>query len=231
MFTDEQKKELNKKLDPKHVQPPKSFGPKGDYLEGWFVIEEANRIFGHDGWSYQIVRCECVFQGERAIGQKKEPGFGVTYTTHIRVTVGDVIREDTGAGHGYDRDCGLAHESAIKESVTDALKRALRTFGNPFGLALYDKSRANVGVEPEDQKAKSEAKWLSERKPGPRLNEQDGKTLLATLRLGLKNCEDDADLSTFAGGNAAEIATLPDAQYVAFKWSYLDALQRFKKAA
>lgn len=28
MFTDEQKKELNKKLDPKHVQPPKSFGPK-----------------------------------------------------------------------------------------------------------------------------------------------------------------------------------------------------------
>lgn len=154
MFTDEQKKELNKKLDPKHVQPPKSFGPKGDYLEGWFVIEEANRIFGHDGWSYQVIRFECVFQGERAIGKNKEPGWGVTYTTHVRVTVGDVIREDTGAGHGYDRDCGLAHESAIKEAVTDALKRALRTFGNPFGLALYDKSRANVGVDID---------WASER--------------------------------------------------------------------
>ncbi len=38
-----------------------------------------------------------------------------------------------GAGHGYDLDLGLAHESAIKEAVTDALKRALRTFGNPFG--------------------------------------------------------------------------------------------------
>ena len=31
-----------------------------------------------------------------------------------------------------------------KEAATDALKRALRTFGNPFGLALYDKSRENV---------------------------------------------------------------------------------------
>ena len=58
-----------------------------------------------------------------------------------------VDREDVGAGHGYDVDCGLAHESAIKEAVTDALKRALRTFGNPFGLALYDKSRENVGID------------------------------------------------------------------------------------
>jgi hypothetical protein len=44
-------------------------------------------------------------------------------------------------------DCGLAHESAVKEAVTDALKRALRSFGNPFGLALYDKTRENVGVD------------------------------------------------------------------------------------
>lgn len=41
----------------------------------------------------------------------------------------------------------MAHESAIKEAVTDALKRGLRSFGNPFGLALYDKSRASVGVD------------------------------------------------------------------------------------
>lgn len=29
------------------------------------------------------------------------------------------------------------------------MKRALMTFGNPFGLALYDKSRANVTDEPD----------------------------------------------------------------------------------
>jgi len=36
-------------------------------------------------------------------------------------------------------------ESAAKEAETDAMKRALMTFGNPFGLALYDKSKAHVG--------------------------------------------------------------------------------------
>src|SRR5205085_8683411 len=57
-------------------------------------------------------------------------------------------REGVGAGHGIDVDCGQAHESAIKEAETDAMKRALMTFGNPFGLALYDKEQANVAEEP-----------------------------------------------------------------------------------
>jgi len=39
---------------------------------------------------------------------------------------------------------GEAHESAIKEAETDAMKRALSTFGNPFGLALYDREQQNV---------------------------------------------------------------------------------------
>ena len=54
------------------------------------------------------------------------------------------MREGTGAGHGIDTDLGLAHESAIKEAETDAMKRALMTFGNPFGLALYDKQQREV---------------------------------------------------------------------------------------
>lgn len=144
--------ELSKKLDPAHVKPPAKFGPKGFYIEGWHAIAEANRIFGFDGWSYSIVDLKCVAERDRPIGQDRKPGFGVTYTAHVRVDVAGVIRDDVGAGHGYDVDLGLAHESAIKEAVTDCLKRCLRTFGNPFGLALYDKSRENVGrEEPEDQ--------------------------------------------------------------------------------
>lgn len=145
--------QLTRKLDPANVRPAKSFGPKGDYIEGWHAMAEANRIFGFDGWSYVITECTCVNQSAREIGQSKKPGFGVTYTAKVSVQIAGgrllqtVIREDFGAGHGYDVDCGLAHESAIKEAVTDALKRALRSFGNPFGLALYDKSRDNVGVD------------------------------------------------------------------------------------
>jgi len=143
-FTDEQVKLLQEKLDATKVKPPSQYGPKGDYLEGWHVIAEANRIFGFDGWSYEVLEANCVAQQPRAIGQQKRDGFGVTYVSKVRVLVSGVMREDYGAGHGYDVDLGLAHESAIKEAVTDALKRALRTFGNTFGLALYDKTRANV---------------------------------------------------------------------------------------
>jgi DNA repair and recombination protein RAD52 len=143
-------KELTRKLDPANVKPAKAFGPKGDYIEGWHAIAEANRIFGFGEWSYTIPECTCVHQGPREIGKDKKPGFGVTYTAKVSVEVGGAIREDFGAGHGYDVDCGLAHESAIKEAITDALKRALRTFGNPFGLALYDKSRENVGIDAPD---------------------------------------------------------------------------------
>ena len=39
---------------------------------------------------------------------------------------------------------GEAHELALKGAETDATKRALATFGNSFGLALYDREQAGV---------------------------------------------------------------------------------------
>jgi hypothetical protein len=119
------------------------------YLEGWQVIAEANRIFGFDGWQRQTIAVRCVAQTERAIGRDKKSGWGVTYTARVRVTVTaggltPLIREGSGAGHGIDVDLGQAHESALKEAETDAMKRALITFGNPFGLALYDKAQRQV---------------------------------------------------------------------------------------
>jgi len=121
------------------------------YLEGWQVIAEANRIFGFDGWERQTVFCSCVAQAERRIGRDQKPGWGVTYIARVRVSVGALIREGTGAGHGIDADLGQAHESAIKEAETDAMKRALMTFGNPFGLALYDKRQRQVSETPEPE--------------------------------------------------------------------------------
>jgi hypothetical protein len=100
------------------------------------------------------VAVRCVAQAERLIGARgtsrdQKPGWGVTYTARVRVTVTaggltPLIREGSGAGHGIDVDLGQAHESALKEAETDAMKRALMTFGNPFGLALYDKAQRHV---------------------------------------------------------------------------------------
>lgn len=139
-------KELSKKLDPAHVKKPSgSFGPKGDYIEGWHAISEANRIFGFDGWSYRI---DNLSQDslELATGQKGEQ-WQAAYTCIVTVIVDGVTRQDVGFGSGFAKQKGDAIEGATKEAVTDALKRALRTFGNPFGLALYDKAKANVGVD------------------------------------------------------------------------------------
>jgi Rad52/22 family double-strand break repair protein len=118
------------------------------YLEGWQLIAEANRIFGFDGWQRYTLSSHCVADHERPIGRERKSGWGVTYIARVRICVTaagrTVIREGSGAGHGIDTDRGLAHESALKEAETDATKRALMTFGNPFGLALYDKQQRQV---------------------------------------------------------------------------------------
>lgn len=155
MFNESQKDALRAPLNRIHVSTRKQAGRSVSYIEGWHAIAEANYIFGFDAWSRESVEIKMVSEREREVGQQKKPGWGVTYTARVRVTVGDVVREGCGAGHGIDQDLGQAHESAIKEAETDAMKRALITFGNPFGLALYDKSQENVEtVDPATEKAK-----------------------------------------------------------------------------
>ena len=109
------------------------------YVEGWHVIDEANRIFGFDGWTSETIETNLVAEEQKCI----------SYTAKVRITIGDVIREGTGAGHGRFGSLGEKHESAIKEAETDARKRAFMQFGNQFGLSLYngkDKSwKLNTG--------------------------------------------------------------------------------------
>lgn len=146
------KSELAKPLNSAHVKPPAP-GKYGDYVEGWHVIAEANRIFGFDGWSRETIyntetnRELLTLKGrENSTYQQWRVG----YVAKVRVTAGGVSREGTGFGSGMGKPEGLgeAIESAVKEAETDAMKRALMTFGNPFGLALYDKTQANVSDEP-----------------------------------------------------------------------------------
>jgi DNA repair and recombination protein RAD52 len=152
MLTDEQKTLLAEPLSRGHVKK----NPRGyDYVESWRVESEANRIFGHDGWSSVILETKCVMEKERKLGQgnNQYDGYGVTYTAVVRVAAGGQTRDGAGAGHGMDKDLGLAHESAIKEATSDAEKRAFKTFGNPFGLALYDKEQENVTAAPRKSSA------------------------------------------------------------------------------
>lgn len=159
VFTPEQIAALSAPLDRAKVRQREQGRSSVSYLEGWQVIAEANRIFGFDGWQRETVALRCVNQSERTIGRDQKPGWGVTYTARVRITVGEgagaqLIREGCGAGHGIDIDLGQAHESALKEAETDAMKRALMTFGNPFGLALYDKQQREVTNSTAPQSAR-----------------------------------------------------------------------------
>jgi len=161
-FSEQQNKDLAAPLSRAHVKGRNQAGRNVSYIEGWTAIAEANRIFGFDGWTRETVDIKLVAEREREIGAAKKPGWGVSYIAKVKVVAfaGDsiVTREGVGAGHGIDQDLGQAHESAIKEAETDAMKRALMTFGNPFGLALYDKQQANVTDEVDE----SEKRFIAE---------------------------------------------------------------------
>lgn len=142
-FTPEQVKELEAPLSTAHVKK----NPRGfDYVEAYHAENEANRIFGFDAWDRET---ELTPISDAVVGDKHR----VYYRAKVRITVrtpggGRVVREGCGYGSGIDKDLGQAHESALKEAESDAEKRALKTFGNPFGQALYDKTKANVTDEP-----------------------------------------------------------------------------------
>ena len=155
MFSTQQQHALAAPLDRANVQYRNQSNRSFSYLEGWHVIAEANRIFGFDGWQRETIELKCVCERERNIGRDGRTGWGVTYTAKVRIQVGAIIREGSGAGHGIDADLGQAHESALKEAETDAMKRALMTFGNPFGLALYDKQQRQV-IDTVTQRAETQ---------------------------------------------------------------------------
>jgi DNA repair and recombination protein RAD52 len=60
----------------------------------------------------------------------------------VRVTLRDgTYHEDIGYGHMENcKGKAAAFEKAKKEGTTDALKRALRNFGNVLGNCIYDKA-------------------------------------------------------------------------------------------
>lgn len=153
-FTEQQVEMLNAKLDGSRVKERDGFS----YIEGWFAIHEANRIFGHGEWDSEVVDLKCVIstqQGQTNYTGRDREGYIVAYVASVKVTVrhdgGESFHEDVGYGEGINySNVGQAHESASKEAVTDALKRALKNWGNPFGLTLYDKAQEDVERAPVD---------------------------------------------------------------------------------
>jgi hypothetical protein len=139
-FSAKQVQALRRSLNNRNIRTREANGRELSYIEGWYAISEANRIFGFDSWNRETVESRCV------LARENRGSFLAVYIARVRITVhaegATIIREGHGSGEGHGASGGEVHDIALKAAETDATKRALATFGKPFGLELYRKSPA-----------------------------------------------------------------------------------------
>ena len=143
-FTAKQTQALQRGLSSRQIRTREANGRELSYIEGWYAISEANRIFGFDAWSRETTDSRCVLTREN------RGSFLAVYTVKVRITVHadgtTIVREGHGSGEGRGASPGEVHDTALKAAETDATKRALTTFGRPFGLELYRKDKNAVSA-------------------------------------------------------------------------------------
>ena len=129
---------LAQPLDASLVSQRKGRGNRSfSYVEGRTVIDQANRIFGFGGWGHEVVGDVALRELDQVNTQTGEVKRIRAYSATVKVTVpGAPPRTDVGFQPVSD-ETAEGHETAFKGAVTDALKRAMRTFGAQFGNALY----------------------------------------------------------------------------------------------
>jgi Rad52/22 family double-strand break repair protein len=145
-FSAKQVQALRRHPNSRYIRTREAHGRELTYLEGWYTISEANRIFGFDGWSRETTESRCV------LARENKGTFLAVYIARVRLTVqadgATIIREGHGTGEGRGTAPGEVHDIALKVAETDATKRALATFGKPFGLELYRGGKASASQKP-----------------------------------------------------------------------------------
>ena len=174
-FSAKQLQALRRNVDERFIRTRESNGRELSYIEGWYALTQANRIFGFDGWSRETVDSKCV------LARENRGAFLAVYTAKVRVTVyagasSPIIREGHGTGEGRGGTPGEVHDTALKAAETDATKRALATFGRPFGLELY-RGRRDNSAKPVKSAQRQESPPLvprAEQRPRPVGAETEG---------------------------------------------------------
>lgn len=137
-----------------------------DYIQSWDAINTANQIFGFMNWSSRIDELSLI--GVTETEKHDKPMYEVYYRATVTITVDYIdadgnarqsFRQGSGTGTGNAKKLSDAHEGALKEAESDAEKRALRKFGDQFGLCLYNKDRVS-SIEVESTLAKDELATL-----------------------------------------------------------------------
>ena len=142
MFSKEQIQILNEELNSNRIKTREKGNVNLSYIEGFDVIDTANKVFGFGNWSYSISKLDQVSQ---EVNQNQNNVVCYKAVVKIQIHNNDhsqtVSRQDVGFGTGVAKTLADAHEGSAKEAVTDAIKRCFRSFGNQFGNSLYDKTK------------------------------------------------------------------------------------------
>lgn len=153
---------LEQDLDPQRVRSKPGRGNLS-YLATHDVIRTANRIFGFGRWGYEVVDLTLLGSTPKS-GKDNAKGVYVGYRCTVRLTVAGCVPV-SGVGYGdgveYQEQSPItAHELAVKEAESDALKRAFRNFGDQFGLILYAKEdeQRRIAAEKQAEHAAEEMK-------------------------------------------------------------------------
>ena len=108
--------------------------------------EESHPGSGYGGWGYELVGEVALREIENLDRRTGEVQSIRAYCATVRVNVpGAMSRTDVGF-HPVVEDTVEGHDTALKGAVTDGLKRALRSFGDQFGNALYDDGNADFST-------------------------------------------------------------------------------------
>jgi recombination DNA repair RAD52 pathway protein len=184
MFTPEQRALLEGKLDKANVKSRRGANGRAvAYLEAWHIIDMANEVFGFGNWDAETVEMKREHEPVHIPPSEENPkgAIVVTYSARVRVTVYSqdgtrkVVRERTGGHRGFGPTVGQAVEDCIKAAETDATKRAFVTFGNIFGLALYDREQRNVAAPERRQVAALSKSVMAPIDEGFELSEPEGQ--------------------------------------------------------
>ena len=80
-FSAKQIQALRRQPNRSHIRTREAQGRELTYLEGWYVISQANRIFGFDSWSRETVESKCV------LARENRGTYLAVYTARVRLTV------------------------------------------------------------------------------------------------------------------------------------------------
>ena len=134
-FSPEQEGMLKEPLQASAIKERKgAFGMMLKYIKADTAIDTANRIFGYGRWGYRVVGREHLTIDDEKKGKIEY------YTCDIELSVAGAAFPFPGDGMGIVTSPFTIemHEKARKEATSDALKRALRHYGDQFGLCLYN---------------------------------------------------------------------------------------------